>query len=70
MRTWLAQEVECRSYSSSYWIGYKSTGQEIPKYVKWLIRGIWAQACMWRPIEGDERVDQPLTSMIQVQESQ
>ncbi|GMN62611.1 hypothetical protein TIFTF001_031690 [Ficus carica] len=35
-----------------------------------LILGIWAQECTWRPIEGNERVDQPLTSMIQVQESQ
>ena len=35
-----------------------------------LIQGIWAQASMWRPIDGDERNLQPLTSMIQVQESQ
>ena len=30
-RTWLAQEHGMGSYSSSYWTGYKSTGQEIPK---------------------------------------
>ena len=35
-----------------------------------LIRGIWAQASTLRPIDGDERNLQPLTSMIQVQESQ
>ena len=35
-----------------------------------LIQGIWAQASTWRPIDGDERNLQPLTSMIQVQESQ
>ena len=35
-----------------------------------LIQRIWAQASMWRPIYGDERNLQPLTSMIQVQESQ
>ena len=35
---------------------------------KKLIRRIWAQACTWRPIEEDEQVDQPLTSMIQVLE--
>ena len=35
-----------------------------------LIHGIWAQASMWRPIEGDERNLQPITNMIQVQESQ
>jgi hypothetical protein len=35
-----------------------------------LIQGIWAQASTWRPIEGDERNLQPITNMIQVQESQ
>ena len=35
-----------------------------------LIQEIWAQASTWRPIDGDERNLQPLTSMIQVQESQ
>jgi hypothetical protein len=35
-----------------------------------LIQGIWGQASTWRPIDGDERNLQPLTSVIQVQESQ
>jgi hypothetical protein len=35
-----------------------------------LIQGIWDQASMWRPIDGDERNLQPLTSVIQVQENQ
>jgi hypothetical protein len=35
MRTWLAQEHGIGSYLSSYGTRYKSTGQEIPKYIKW-----------------------------------
>ncbi|KAE8008528.1 hypothetical protein FH972_005031 [Carpinus fangiana] len=35
-----------------------------------LIQGIWGQASTWRLIDGDERNLQPLTSVIQVQESQ
>lgn len=31
-----------------------------------LIQGIWAQASTWRPIDGDERNLQPLTSVIQI----
>ncbi|KAK0578166.1 hypothetical protein LWI29_006167 [Acer saccharum] len=34
-----------------------------------LIQGIWAQESTWRPIEGDKRNLQPITNMIQVQES-
>ena len=33
-----------------------------------LIQDIWAQTCTWRPIEGDERISKPITSLIQVQE--
>jgi hypothetical protein len=35
-----------------------------------LIQGIWAKASTWRPIDGAKRNLQPLTSVIQVQESQ
>ncbi|PON75310.1 hypothetical protein PanWU01x14_042770 [Parasponia andersonii] len=34
-----------------------------------LIQDIIAQACTWRPIDGDERISKPITSLIQVQES-
>ena len=33
-----------------------------------LIQDIWAQTCTWRPIDGDERISKPITSLIQVQE--
>ena len=34
-----------------------------------LIQGIWAQASVWRPIDGDEQNIQPLTNLIQFQEN-
>ena len=35
-----------------------------------LIQDIWAQTYTWRPIEGDERISKPITSLIQVQKGQ
>ena len=69
MRTWLVRDY-------GMWIQFKfplvQLEQHVPRNLNTLsglIQGIWAQASTWRPIDGDERNLQPLTSMIQVQES-
>ena len=48
----------------------RARAKKFQNALNWLIQGIWAQVSTWRPIEGDERNLQPITNMIQVQESQ